>query len=1167
MRRIYVVLAIALLAACGGDGNNGEGPSGGRFIVQDGGSGPENTDALLPLHSGSVFGPRNAVVRAPVEIVPGRVAHRYIAQPKTLGTSPTAAAQAELWYERGGDGIWFAGSAKDGLLDSPILLVPSTVRLGMRWQTGSQDTERTYEVIARDELDSELGATVFWTVEQQTEVPIYRIYAEGWGLVSLGSDASVRAENLEFYAPLRAVSGSEEATQPDGPTLTLEPALDSTEAGTNLPERFDSIRAVLLDDGEVRINFVGAGQRTITPPILGITAGNLSYRDGVVRSVGTIFPPEADVTKIPPSLPGIGATGQSYEFQMDAFFPIGNVAHLGGRVLYSTEDLLMYENELGGVSAAVISGFVQNVNDRYELPLIDPGYGPENGRSDRPIWGGLPKSGHPRRILIGDGATAESVPFAQVSGRMGVLRWSRLRSVRYGRALDAPEFVEAFPDAVGADLTGKRGPLVSTTSSAAGRVHLFTTPGGMIDRIVVDGDGARRERIGRAALPAGHVLRAAIDPGDGTIVVFTYAPADHSAHVWTARSATPAPIAPAPFIAVEWTQWDARVCWPPSTEPLDAAGWRLGPARAAEVIPIADNCALVIRDLEATPIPDSSLEAFPRGWAVFEGDVPGAGHVRAFEPGGIYHSMFAPAAGAWLRGGGAVAPFAPDRDTGIGLEFSAGGIPRGTAIGLEHLSSSPVITPDASGAGLWAASFSADYPDTCASPCSPESTSWGIALGGPEPAFFPTLERQESPLLPVRSGGVVVPRGRLTESDHRGPMHLRPDGSFVEITIPDRYRMGGTTPVAAVRASGEVCGMGVDLAGVESRWWCARPDGTSVREGAVGSVTGVLGMVDDSHLLASGGVWGPVLVNLDALTEAPYSPGEHVTVLPIGADGVLYGTFIPAGGELTLGAFTVDGFVPLQDIYDVDALGEGAEPSGLLVTENFVALAFDEHTVRIPRSRWNPSGACEATTAPDLDADRDGYVAATSCGDDCDDSDESVNPGVIDGCGDGVDNDCNGVTDTGGPCWEDADGDGFAPDAGPTMNACACPAGWTDREPSGADIDCFDGDPRMFPRQTEYFWAGAIGTAEPFDFDCDGTVDKLYPATGACTHDGMMGCDITSGMLLDVACGNGGEYVGCLEPGRCGACDWGRDIFSGVMACIVAPGASSTGLLLTQSCR
>ena len=57
--------------------------------------------------------------------------------------------------------------------------------------------------------------------------------------------------------------------------------------------------------------------------------------------------------------------------------------------------------------------------------------------------------------------------------------------------------------------------------------------------------------------------------------------------------------------------------------------------------------------------------------------------------------------------------------------------------------------------------------------------------------------------------------------------------------------------------------------------------------------------------------------------------------------------------------------------------------------------------------------------ASDFDADGDGYDSVDYGGDDCDDTEASVNPGAEEIWYDGIDGDCDGAND------EDADGDGF----------------------------------------------------------------------------------------------------------------------------------------------
>jgi hypothetical protein len=76
------------------------------------------------------------------------------------------------------------------------------------------------------------------------------------------------------------------------------------------------------------------------------------------------------------------------------------------------------------------------------------------------------------------------------------------------------------------------------------------------------------------------------------------------------------------------------------------------------------------------------------------------------------------------------------------------------------------------------------------------------------------------------------------------------------------------------------------------------------------------------------------------------------------------------------------------------------------------------------------SGEC---TGEDVDADGDGHQPEACGGGDCDDANENINPDVFEGpqgadvCGDGIDNDCDGLTDDDDPacsqCTQDSDCD------------------------------------------------------------------------------------------------------------------------------------------------
>lgn len=97
-----------------------------------------------------------------------------------------------------------------------------------------------------------------------------------------------------------------------------------------------------------------------------------------------------------------------------------------------------------------------------------------------------------------------------------------------------------------------------------------------------------------------------------------------------------------------------------------------------------------------------------------------------------------------------------------------------------------------------------------------------------------------------------------------------------------------------------------------------------------------------------------------------------------------------------------------------------------------------------------------------IDRDHDGYPLS----DDCDDNDPSVNPEAEEIC-DGIDNNCNGITDEG----FDIDLDGYTSCGG----------------------DCNDSDSEIYPEATEY--------CNGIDNDCDGTADNsciCYCPSGGC---------------------------------------------------------------------
>ncbi|NVB79899.1 MAG: hypothetical protein HOV81_15995 [Kofleriaceae bacterium] len=116
-----------------------------------------------------------------------------------------------------------------------------------------------------------------------------------------------------------------------------------------------------------------------------------------------------------------------------------------------------------------------------------------------------------------------------------------------------------------------------------------------------------------------------------------------------------------------------------------------------------------------------------------------------------------------------------------------------------------------------------------------------------------------------------------------------------------------------------------------------------------------------------------------------------------------------------------------------------------------------------------------------------GYVDSST---DCDDTAAAVRPGAVEVC-DGIDNNCNGMTDIADPAISDAlafyrDADGDHVGAGTAMMACDAPTGYV-----ASSNDCNDGDSATYP--------GAAEICDGADNDCDGGTDGTPALPNRCT--------------------------------------------------------------------
>ena len=157
-----------------------------------------------------------------------------------------------------------------------------------------------------------------------------------------------------------------------------------------------------------------------------------------------------------------------------------------------------------------------------------------------------------------------------------------------------------------------------------------------------------------------------------------------------------------------------------------------------------------------------------------------------------------------------------------------------------------------------------------------------------------------------------------------------------------------------------------------------------------------------------------------------------------------------------------------------------------------------------------------------------GYVNDNT---DCDDSNNSINPGAAEVC-DGVDNNCDGNTDEGvlNTFYADTDSDGYG-DAGNTTEACSAPAGFV-----SDSTDCDDGNGSINP--------GATEVCDGVDNNCDGNTDEgvlnTYYADADSDGYGDAGntsqaCSAPAGFVSDnTDCDDGN---GSINPSAAEICD------------------------------
>ena len=162
------------------------------------------------------------------------------------------------------------------------------------------------------------------------------------------------------------------------------------------------------------------------------------------------------------------------------------------------------------------------------------------------------------------------------------------------------------------------------------------------------------------------------------------------------------------------------------------------------------------------------------------------------------------------------------------------------------------------------------------------------------------------------------------------------------------------------------------------------------------------------------------------------------------------------------------------------------------------------------------------------DRDGDGHEAWQLDGSDCDDDNPAVNPDQDEVCGNGVDDNCDGLVDDRGmgesTWYVDSDGDGVA---GSTPQVgCVVPAGALPDLVGG--VDCDDGNAGVSPNAQEIWYDSVDQDCDGNDTDADG--DGISGAGGPDCNDN----DPNVRPGLPEICNNGIDDNCDSSPNQCG---------------------------------
>ena len=873
---IVVVLALALGSGCGGSG------APGLTWIADG-TGVANDGPLMPLASGTR-------------------ASGYMLENVVAGDDGATLRGDTALYREGAEGVFLVGAPY------PQLIVPRTVRVGMKWQTrASADAHTVTHLVSRRAVTETLAGTrPVWTIET------YFADLDAGVPTALGSwdyIEGVGPANGDVTVALEQAAGHDET---EVPGVALTPVL--TVAG-GPPLALGDFRMTGL-----QVVDPGAGApRTVVMHGMRLSLAGGEYaeveRDHCMRWDGASLTEAASVA----------ASGEFFHLGPTCPSYSADAASDGG--LWATEDTVLVSADgvlwlpvmatgsplvYGSIWTAYLGGdglprLLSTDGSPGGMRIVLQQLVAPPGTSQLavdPIGGWVAGSLPPRWppfMIPGPGLSADQPSFIVLDDQGRVLH-----TVLQGDDLPVPRVVGAAVGArsLGVDADGE---------------HLFvTTLDGMVDRIVSDAAGVRRERLARLDVPADQVAVGVVADGD-RLLVFTHEAStvepgylgydDGTVYAWTApllASPVPEPLAPALGVRADWANSDVRICWPPTDEPLDAATWTIDDVAPAAVIPDPDrSCATLARDTDALASGLSNLfDVPPLGWNRAQGRVPGLGEMLFADSLALSYSAVDGGANYW-----AFAPLAAGGAAGEDTVLVPGLL---SALHVRGGSAERVtIGVDGRGAGLWQAGCHiADAGDE----------QFVDLVAGSIPLEIPlqTIPHVNGGTMPWAQG--LGEQGGMIVSGNPSPLWFVDAGGATP--IPDGPR---TALVEFRRANGELCGqdgtahfcMALDGSGerVTDRVFLDIPVNSYV------SMHGWAPLGDGTYLVADpGAAGGQHLGRLDAdtWTITPYpsaaDPAKGVLFVRPGPDGKLWAVLSYDDGRQVAGRADPGGFQPIDGL-------------------------------------------------------------------------------------------------------------------------------------------------------------------------------------------------------------------------------------------------------------